>query len=56
MAQLPRCNENCIIQLMHFQAPCFGVMEDIADVVHQALDSTDPPWGVQFIYLHGLKP
>jgi hypothetical protein len=45
MAQLPGCNEDCIKQLIHFQVPCLDVMEDLTDVVHQALDGTDPPWG-----------
>jgi hypothetical protein len=43
MAQLPGCNENYIEQLMHFQVSCFGVMEDLTDVVHRALDGTTSP-------------
>jgi hypothetical protein len=30
---------------MHFQVPCFGVMDDLTDIVHWALDGTTPPWG-----------
>jgi hypothetical protein len=41
---------------MHFQVPYFGVMEDLANVVHRALDGTAPLWGVRFVYLHGLGP
>jgi hypothetical protein len=41
---------------MHFQVPCFGVMDDLTDVVHRALDGTTPPWGVRFVNLHGLGP
>jgi hypothetical protein len=46
MAQLPECDENYIKQLMHFEVPCLGIMEDLTDVVYRALDSMDPPWGV----------
>jgi hypothetical protein len=56
MAKLPGCDENCIKQLMHYQVPCLGIMEDLTDVVYRTLDSTDSPWGFQFIYLHGLRP
>jgi hypothetical protein len=41
---------------MHFQVPYLGIMEDLTDVVYWELDSTDSPWGVQFIYLPGLRP
>jgi hypothetical protein len=44
MVQLPGCNENYIKQLIHFQVPCLGIMEDLTNVVYQALDSMDPPW------------
>jgi hypothetical protein len=55
MVQLPECNKNYIKQLMHFKVPCLGIMEDLTDIVHRALDGTDPHWGVWFIYLHGLR-
>jgi hypothetical protein len=53
--QLPRCNKDYIKQLMHFQVSCFSIMEDLADVVHWALDAMNPPGGVQCIHLHGLR-
>jgi hypothetical protein len=43
--QLPRCNKDYIKQLMHFQVSCFSIMEDLADVVHWALDAMNPPGG-----------
>jgi hypothetical protein len=51
MAQLPRCNENCIKQLMYFQVPCVSIVDYLTDVVHWTLDSGFlggpihlPPW------------
>jgi hypothetical protein len=31
-------------------------MEDLTDVVHQALDNTDPPWGADSSTFMGLGP
>jgi hypothetical protein len=45
VAQLPGGDEDWIKQLVDLQVPCLGLMEDLADVVHWMLDSSDPPGG-----------
>jgi hypothetical protein len=40
---------------MHLPASHLGIMEDFTDIVHMSLDGTDPPRGIQIIYLHGFK-
>jgi hypothetical protein len=47
VAQLPGSDEYCVKQLVDLQIPCIGFMEDLADVVHRALDSLDPLGGVR---------
>jgi hypothetical protein len=56
MVQLPRCNENCIEHLMHFQVPYFGIMEDLANIVHWVLDGTTSPWGFSSSTTMGSDP
>jgi hypothetical protein len=48
VAQLPGSDEYCIKQLVDFQISCLGFVEDLADVVHRALDGPDPPGGGGF--------
>jgi hypothetical protein len=43
VAQLSGGNGDCIKRLMDLQVPCLGLMEDLANVVHRALDCSDPP-------------
>jgi hypothetical protein len=54
VAQLPGGDEDWIKQLVDLQVPCLGLMEDLADVVHWMLDSSDPPGGagVWCVYFH----
>jgi hypothetical protein len=58
VAQLSRGDEYFIKQLVDLQVPCLGLMEDVADVVHQSLDGPNPPEGgrgrVRHVYLHRL--
>jgi hypothetical protein len=43
--QLPGGDEDCLYQLVDLHVPGLCLMEDLTDVVHQTLDSLDPPRG-----------
>jgi hypothetical protein len=43
VVQHPRGDEDCIKQLVDLQVSGLGLMKDLADVVHQSLDDSDPP-------------